>query len=60
MSKSEFLQLISNMTHEEINEYFKKANVRTKKIYPLIILGPQELEKDKLNKKITNMKEKEK
>lgn len=56
MSKSEFLSIISAMTHEEIDEYFKRSIVRTKIIYPLVFIRPQE--NDKKNKQITIKKEK--
>ena len=40
MEKSDFLSTISNMTREEINDYFLKSpDIRTKKIYPLVIVG---------------------
>lgn len=55
MSKSEFLSLISGMTHEQIDEYFKKSIVRTKIIYPLVFIRPSENNKE--NKQITNKKE---
>lgn len=56
MSKSEFLSIISTMTHEEIDEYFKRSIVRTKIIYPLVFIEPQK--NDKKNKQITTKKEK--
>lgn len=54
MDKTEFLQEISSMTREEIDEYFKRSRTRTKILYPLIILEPSK--NDSKDKSITNDK----
>lgn len=42
MTKSEFLNEISSMNREQIDEYFKKSIVKTKILYPLVIITPPE------------------
>lgn len=56
MNKSKFLEQISNMNRDDIDEYFKKSVIRTKIIYPVIIVRPT-LSQDNnniKNKNITN------
>ena len=40
MTKSDFLTQISNMSRDDIDEYFKKSIIRTKLIYPVVIIRP--------------------
>lgn len=40
MNKSEFLTKISSMTRSEISELFDKSKVRTKLLYPVVIMKP--------------------
>ena len=49
MTKDTFLQDISSMNRDDINKYFEKQHVRTKKITPLIILGKEENKGDDIN-----------
>ena len=49
MDKDTFLKDISSMSRKEINRYFEKKHVRTKKITPLIILGKEENKGDDMN-----------
>ena len=53
MSKSEFLETISSMSREEINEFFLKSAPRTKKIYPLVIVGKSSNERGNKNEQRT-------
>ena len=47
MSKSKFLQEISSLKREEINEYIEKnSNSRVKIIYPVIVLKKIEDKKE--------------
>lgn len=46
MTKSEFLQEISSMNRDEIDEYFKKSIVKTKILYPLVIITPPNAERE--------------
>lgn len=43
MQKSEFIKQLSTMSRKDIENHFKQSCVRTKKIYPLIILTKEEL-----------------
>ena len=57
MNKSTFLEQISNMSRNDIDEYFKKSIVRTKIIYPVVIIRPSSFSQDDIknkNKSITN------
>lgn len=49
MDKQGFIEVISKMNRDQIDEYFKSKQVRTKKIYPLIILGREDTLGDELN-----------
>ena len=50
MEKNEFIKQLSTMSRKDIENHFKQSCVRTKKIYPLIILSKEELIKQKLSK----------
>ena len=56
MNKSKFLEQISNMSRDDIDEYFKKSIVRTKIIYPVVVIRSSFSQDDikNKNKSITN------
>ena len=44
VSKSTFLDELASMTREDIDKIFeeKRFNIRTKKIFPMVILGKED------------------
>lgn len=59
MTKSEFLNEISSMDRDQIDEYFKKSIVKTKILYPLVIITPPEREDNQnVNSKGSNKRDK--